>query len=156
MNKQPETLTEAKEQLDDAFKQAKNIHNESKDSANARHKEARKAAPDKQGGKAADEAHKQALSEAKKTYNDSTNKAQAEFQGYWRRKDAEAAEAAASAKEQSETAQKTLTEAKAQADAEHKRATSQGMDSRARKEADSARKEAHKQAKRVYDDSMKP
>jgi len=64
-----EAITKSKERSD----QAKIAHKEAKEQADIVHKEAKKIAVDKEAEKAADQARKEALNQAKKDYDETTN-----------------------------------------------------------------------------------
>jgi hypothetical protein len=150
-----ETYGEAKQLLDDAWQRALKAHKEAKREADAVYAEAKKAAPDKDARKRVDEAHDEALKEAKRVRDSITNLAQAAFEGSWKQRDLEIRDAAAKSKERIDLAQKTYSEAKQQMKIDHREAKDQAVDREGRKSADAARKEAEKQAKERLDEVMR-
>ncbi|MBN1152805.1 MAG: hypothetical protein JXA58_06290, partial [Dehalococcoidia bacterium] len=105
--------------------------------------------------KRADQAHDEAIKEAKKVRDAIVNVAQAVFTESWAQRDIEAKDAGDRLKERSDLAQKTYREAKDRAAATHKEAKNQAVDKQAGEAADKARKEAERQAKQAYDETMK-
>ena len=149
------TYAEAKVLLDEAWKRSVTVYKEAKEQADIIYEAAKKMAVDKEARKRADEAHEEALKEAKKVRDAITNVAQSVFTGSWARRDLEAKEAAAGLQERSDLAQKVYKEAREQATAAHKEAKKQAIDRQAEKAADEAHKEADRVAKKNYDEAMK-
>ena len=150
-----QTHDEARKLLDDAWSAAGKAFKEAKEQADLIYGEAKKAAVDKDARKRADEAHKQAIEEAKKVRDAITNVALATFSDFWKKQKQDIDDAAANKKERGVQAEKAYKEAKKQADADRKVAREKAVDSGARDEADAAHKAAGKQAKKDYDDAMK-
>lgn len=146
---------EARVLLDEAWKRASAAYKVAKEQADIVHEEAKKMAVDKEARKRADEAHKEAVNEAKKVRDAITNVAQAVFTDSWTQREVAAKDAVAESKGRSDLAKKVYKEAKEQADIDHREAKKQAVDSQANKEADATRKEAGRQAKTDYDEAMK-
>ena len=149
------TYNEAKKLLDEAWARSAKVYKEAKEQADILHEAARKIATDKDARKRADEAHDEALKEAKKVRDAITNVAQSVFTESWVQRDVELKDATARTQERSDLAQKTYREAKDRAAATHREAKTQAVDKEAGKAADQARKEAETQAKQDYDEAMK-
>jgi len=81
----PQTHEEARKLLDEAWDRSAKVYNEAKAQADAVYEAAKKVAVDKDARKRADEAHEEALKEAKRLRDAITNVAQAVFAEFWRR-----------------------------------------------------------------------
>ncbi len=149
------TFEEARKLLDDAWTRSAKAYKEAKEQADAVYEAAKKLAVDKDARKRADEAHDQAVTEAKKVRDAITNVAQSVLAESWKQRDVEVADAASRLKDRGDLAQKAYKEAVEQADAVHKAARKQAVDKQAEKKADEAHKEAGKQARKNLDDAMK-
>jgi vacuolar-type H+-ATPase subunit H len=80
-----QTHEEARKLLDEAWDRAMKVHKEAKKQADIVYEEARKLAVDEEGRKRAEEAHTEALKQAKKASDAITNVAQAVFSDFWKR-----------------------------------------------------------------------
>ncbi len=149
-----QTHDEARKLLDDAWSAAGKAFKEAKTQADIIYGEAKKAAVDKDARKRADEAHKQAIEDAKQVRDAITNVALATFTEFWKKQKQDVDDAAANKKERGIQAEKAYKEAKKQADADRKLARDKAVDSSARDEANAAHKTAGKQAKKDYEDAM--
>ena len=149
------THDEARALLDEAWDRATKAYKVAKEQADIVHKEAKKIAVDKEARKRADEAHEEAVNEAKKVRDAITYVAQAVFTDFWTQREVAAQDAIVESKGRSDLAKKVYKEAKEQADIDHREAKKQAVDSQAKTEADATHKEAGRQAKQDYDDAMK-
>jgi len=148
------TYEEARKLLDEAWTRSAKVYKEAKEQADILYESARKLAVDKDARNRADEAHKEALTEAKRVRDAITNVAQSVFTGSWAQRDLEAKRAATELQERSDLAQKAYKEAREQANVVHKEAKKQAVDKQSEKAADEAHKEADRRAKKDYDDAM--
>ena len=80
----PQTHEEARKLLDEAWDRSAKVYKEAKEQADTVYEAAKKIAVDKDGRKRADEAHEEALKEAKRLRDAITNVAQAVFSEFWR------------------------------------------------------------------------
>jgi len=149
------TFEEARKLLDDAWARSAKAYKEAKEQADTVYEAAKKLAVDKDARKRADEAHDQAVTEAKKVRDAITNVAQSVFTESWKQRDIAVKDALAASKASGDLAQKTYKDAVAQADAVHKAARTQAIDKQAEKKADEARKDAGKQARKNLDEATK-
>jgi colicin import membrane protein len=151
----PKSYGEARALLDEAWERATKAYKVAKEQADIVHEEAKKMAVDKEARKRADEAHKEAVNEAKKVRDSITYVAQAVFTDSWTQREKAAQDAIAESKGRSDLAKKVYKEAREQADIDRREARKQAVDSQAKTEADAIHKEAGRQAKQDYDDAMK-
>jgi hypothetical protein len=149
------TFEEARKLLDDAWARSAKAYKEAKEQADTVYEAAKKLAVDKDARKRADEAHDQAVTEAKKVRDAITNVAQSVFTESWKQRDVAVKDALSASKASGDLAQKTYKEAVAQADAVHKAARNQAVDKQAEKKADEAHKEAGRQARKNLDEATK-
>ena len=139
--------------LDDAWARAAKVYKESKEQADIVYDAAKKVAVDKEARRRADEAHKQAVKEAKKASDAITSVALAVFSDFWKQHDMDVKEALAKSEERARLAQKAYKGAKMQADLLHeeaKRTATGGADT---KQADETYKETMRQARKVHDET---
>jgi len=80
-----QTHEEARKLRDEAWDRATKVYKEAKGQADIVYDDAKKAAVDKEARKRADEAHKEAIEEAKKLRDAITNVAEAVFSDFWRK-----------------------------------------------------------------------
>ncbi|TFH33853.1 MAG: hypothetical protein E4G93_06260 [Dehalococcoidia bacterium] len=80
-----QTHEEARKVLDDAWVRADKVYKEAKKQADIVHEEVRKLAVDEESRKRADEAHAEALTQAKKAKDAITKVAEAVFSDFWKR-----------------------------------------------------------------------
>lgn len=81
----PQTHEEARKLLDEAWERSAEVYKEAKAQANIVYLAARELAVDKEGKKRADEAHEEALKEARRLRDAITSVAQAVFSEFWRK-----------------------------------------------------------------------
>ena len=149
------THGEARALLDEAWDRSAAAYKVAKEQADIVHEKAKKMAVDKEARKRADEAHKEAVNEAKKVRDAITNVAQAVFTDFWTQKEVATQDAIVESKGRSDLAKKVYKEAKEQADIDHREARKQAVDGQAKTEADAIHNEAGRKAKKDYDDAMK-
>ncbi|MFC2009232.1 hypothetical protein ACFLUT_04175 [Chloroflexota bacterium] len=81
-----QTHGEAKKLLDEAWDRSGKVYKEAKQQADIVYEEAKRLAVDAEARKRADEAHEEALKEAKKVRDAITNVAQSIFIDFWKQK----------------------------------------------------------------------
>jgi hypothetical protein len=147
------THAEARALLDDAWARATKVYKESKEQADIVYDAAKKIAVDKEARKRADEAHKEAVKEAKKASDAITSVALAGFGDFWKQQDIDSKSAIHKSEERADLAKKAYKGAKKEADLLHEEAKRTATGGLERKQADEARSEAMKRAKKVYDET---
>jgi hypothetical protein len=155
LDAQTKGRAEAKRVCDDTWKRADLAYKEAKKQADIVHKEASKIAVDKQARKVADEAHKNAIEQAKKLREAIIAEAMAVFRSSYDQADVDYLETTTKSREAIKDADETYKEAKKQADIVYKEAKKRAVDKQAKKEADEAYKKATEQAKQVRDEATR-
>ena len=150
LDAQTKGRAEAKKVCDEAWARAYQAYKEAKKQADIVHKEARKIAVDKEAKKAADEARKNAIEQAKKLRDAITAEAMVVFRYSYDKAATDYLETQIKSQEAIKDADETFEEAKKQADIVYKEAKKQAVDKQAKKEAAKAHKEAIKQAEKDY------
>jgi len=81
----PQTHEEARKLRDDAWERSRLVYKEAKEQADIVYEAAKKLATDKDARKRADDAHEEALTEAKKLRDAITRTAESVFSDFWRK-----------------------------------------------------------------------
>ena len=155
LDAQTKGQAEAKKVSNEVWARAYQAYKEAKKQAQIVHKKARKIAVDKQAKKVADEAHKNAIEQAKKLRDAITAEAMVVFRCSYDKATADYLETQIKSREAIEDADETYKEAKKQADIVYKEAKKRAVDKQAKKEANEAYKKAIEQAKQVRDEATR-
>jgi hypothetical protein len=141
---------EANKVCDEAWARADKAYKEAKKQVDIVYKEASKIAVDMQAKKVADEAHKNAIEQAKKLRKAIIAEAMVVFRTSYDQATADYLETTAKSRDAIKDADNAYKEAKKQADIVYKEAKKRAVDKQAKKEADEAYKKAIEQAKQVW------
>jgi colicin import membrane protein len=146
---------EAKRLSDEAWKHSDLAYKEAKKQADIVYEEARKIAVDKQAKQAADEAHNEALKQAKKLRDAIIAEGQAVFRVSYDKADADYLKTTTKSLKAIKDADEAYKEAEKQADIVYKEAKKTAVDKQAKKAADDAHKQAIDQAKKARDEATR-
>jgi hypothetical protein len=155
LDAQTKGQVEARKVCDDTWARADQVYKESKKQADIVHDAARKIAVDKQAKKVADEAHKNAIEQAKKLREAIIAEAMVVFTSSYEQATTDYIATTTKTREAIKDADETYKEAKKQADIVYKEAKKRAVDKQAKKEADEAYKKAIERAKQVRDEATR-
>jgi colicin import membrane protein len=144
---------EAKRLSDAAWKHSDLAYKEAKKQADIVYEAAKKIAVDKQAKQAADEAHKEALEQAKKLRDSIIKEGQAVFRVSYDKADADYLETTTKSLKAIKDANEAYKEAEKQAYIVYKEAKKTAGDKQAKQAADEAQKKAIEQAKKARDEA---
>ena len=147
--------SEAKRISDETWDRADQAYKEAKKQADTVHKELKKIAVDKQAKKIANEAHKNAIKQAKKVREAIIAEAMSVFRISYDQAATDYVETTARSKETVKDADEIYGEAKKQADLIYKEVKKQAVDKQAKKEGAKARKKTIEKAKQVRDEATR-
>jgi hypothetical protein len=146
---------EAKRLSDEAYKHSDKAYNEAKKQADIVYEAAKKIAVDKQAKQAADEAHKDALVQAKKLRDAIIAEGQAVFRVSYDKADADYLETTTKSLKAIKDANEAYKEAEKTADIVYKEAKKTAVDKQAKQAADAAHKKALDQANQLRDEATR-
>ncbi len=146
---------EAKRIADEAWKHSDEAYKEAKKQADIVYEAAKKIAVDKQAKQAADEAHKDALEQAKKLRDAIIAEGMAVFRVSYDKADADYVETTTKSLKAIKDANEVYKEAEKQADIVYEAAKKIAVDKQAKKAADEAHKKAIEQAKKARDEATR-
>jgi hypothetical protein len=147
--------TEAEKVCNEVWARADQAYKEAKEQADIVHKEVRKIAVDKQAKKVADEAHKNAIKQAKKLREAIIAEAMAVFRSSFDQATTDYIETRTKSREAIKDADETYKEAKKQAEIVYKEVKKRAVDKQAKKEGAKDRKKTIEQAKQVRDEATR-
>jgi hypothetical protein len=146
---------EAKRITDETWARADQAYKEAKKQADIVHKEAKKIAVDKQAKKVANEAHKNAIKQAKKVREAIIVEVMAVFRSSYDQATTDYIETTTKSRESIKDADETYKEAKKQAEIVYEEVKKRAVDKQAKKEGAKDLKKTIEQAKQVRDEATR-